>query len=114
MPGISRITPCSIWYSGKARERFANDFRNELQSQFQELATGIDVIAVVVEAIHPPAGAGAAYHNVQAAEILARSQIALRRAEAITAIIYADKPRRRSGYRGAAAENVQSGMPRGE
>jgi hypothetical protein len=40
----------------------------------------------VVEAIHPPAGAASAYHNVQAAEILANSQIAVQRASAIHSI----------------------------
>jgi regulator of protease activity HflC (stomatin/prohibitin superfamily) len=67
----------------QSRERFATDFRNELQSELQKLSTGIDVIAVIVEAIHPPPGAANAYHNVQAAEILAHSEIALRQAEAI-------------------------------
>ena len=41
---------------------------------------------MVVEAIHPPAGAASAYHNVQAAEILANSQIAVQRASAIHSI----------------------------
>ncbi len=68
---------------GQSRERFANDFRGELQDRLQNLSTGIDVIAVVVEAIHPPPAAASAYHNVQAAEIVAQSQISLRRADAI-------------------------------
>jgi regulator of protease activity HflC (stomatin/prohibitin superfamily) len=93
---------------GQSRERFANDFRDALQDQLRELATGIDVIAVVVEAIHPPAGAAAAYHNVQAAEILARSQIALRRADAITAIKFAEQNATtiRASAAAAAAERV--------
>jgi regulator of protease activity HflC (stomatin/prohibitin superfamily) len=93
---------------GQSRERFANDFRDELQEQLRELATGIEVIAVVVEAIHPPAGAAAAYHNVQAAEILAQSQIALRRADAITAIKYAEQNATtiRASAAAAAAERV--------
>jgi hypothetical protein len=37
----------------------------------------------VVEAIHPPPGAASAYQYVQASEILANSQISVRRAEAI-------------------------------
>jgi regulator of protease activity HflC (stomatin/prohibitin superfamily) len=73
---------------GQSRERFANDFRHELQDELQKLSTGIDVIAVIVEAIHPPPGAANAYHNVQAAEIVAQSQISLRRADAISAIKY--------------------------
>ena len=41
---------------------------------------------MVVEAIHPPVGAASAYHNVQAAQILANSQIAVQRASAIHSI----------------------------
>jgi regulator of protease activity HflC (stomatin/prohibitin superfamily) len=70
----------------QSRERFAIDFRDELQDGLQGLSTGIEVIAVIIEAIHPPPGAANAYHSVQAAEILARSQIALRQADAIAVI----------------------------
>ena len=68
---------------GQDRERLTNDFRAGLQERLQELSTGVDVIAVVVEAIHPSPDAASAYHYVQAAEILAKSQISLRRADAI-------------------------------
>ena len=71
---------------GQSREGFSNDFRSALQDQLQALSTGIEVIAVVVEAIHPPPAAAAAYHNVQAAEIVAQSQISLRRADAISMV----------------------------
>jgi regulator of protease activity HflC (stomatin/prohibitin superfamily) len=67
---------------GQSRESFTNEFRAELQDGLTKLGTGIDVIAVIVEAIHPPPGAANAYHYVQAAEILAKSEIALRRADA--------------------------------
>jgi regulator of protease activity HflC (stomatin/prohibitin superfamily) len=70
----------------QSRERFAIDFRNELQDGLQRLSTGIEVIAVIIEAIHPPPDAANAYHNVQATEILAHSQVALRQADAIAAI----------------------------
>src|SRR5579864_653192 len=76
---------------GQSRERFANDFRTELQDRLGALSTGIDVIAVIVEAIHPPPGAAGAYHAVQAAEIAAKSQIALRRADAISALNSAEQ-----------------------
>ncbi len=71
---------------GQSRAAFTNDFRAALQDQLDQLRSGIEVIAVVVEAIHPPAGAASAYHNVQAAEILANSQIAVQRASAIHSI----------------------------
>jgi regulator of protease activity HflC (stomatin/prohibitin superfamily) len=76
---------------GQSRETFANDFRVELQKQLDGVSSGIEVIAVVVEAIHPPPGAAAAYHNVQAAEILANSQISLERANAIRALKSAEQ-----------------------
>jgi regulator of protease activity HflC (stomatin/prohibitin superfamily) len=71
---------------GQSRDAFTKDFRDALQDQLDRLSSGIEAIAVVVEAIHPPAGAASAYHNVQAAEILANSQIAVQRASAIHSI----------------------------
>jgi hypothetical protein len=47
------------------------------------MSSGIEAIAVVVEAIHPPPGAADAYHNVQASEILATSQGSKEKAKAI-------------------------------
>ncbi len=44
--------------------------------------TGLEVVAVVVEAIHPPIGAAAAYHAVQAAEITAQTAVAAERGRA--------------------------------
>jgi regulator of protease activity HflC (stomatin/prohibitin superfamily) len=93
---------------GQSRERFTNDFRTELQTELQGLSTGIDVIAVIVEAIHPPPGAASAYHNVQAAEILAHSQIALRQADAISELKSAqqDATDDRNNALATAAERV--------
>jgi regulator of protease activity HflC (stomatin/prohibitin superfamily) len=71
---------------GQNREAFANEFRVSLQGQLDRLSSGIEAIAVVIEAIHPPAGAASAYRNVQAAQILANSQIAVQRASAIHSI----------------------------
>jgi hypothetical protein len=36
----------------------------------------VELLATVIESIHPPAGAADAYHSVQAAQILAQSAIA--------------------------------------
>jgi regulator of protease activity HflC (stomatin/prohibitin superfamily) len=71
---------------GQSRDAFTQDFRTALQDQLDRLSSGIEAIAVVVEAIHPPAGAASAYHNVQAAQILANSQISVQRASAIHSI----------------------------
>jgi len=48
--------------------------------ELDRLSSGIEAIAVVIEAVHPPAGAASAYRKVQAAQILANSQIAVQRA----------------------------------
>ena len=90
------------------RERFALNFRHELQDELQHLSTGIELIAVIVEAIHPPPGAANAYHNVQAAEILAHSQIAARQADAIlqTKSAQQDSTKDRDDALGRAAELV--------
>jgi regulator of protease activity HflC (stomatin/prohibitin superfamily) len=71
---------------GQSRDAFTKEFRTGLQEQLDRLSSGIEAIAVVVEAIHPPAGAASAYHNVQAAQILANSQISVQRASAIHSI----------------------------
>jgi regulator of protease activity HflC (stomatin/prohibitin superfamily) len=67
----------------QSREIFTGQFHAALQDELDRLSTGIEAIAVIVEAIHPPAGAAQAYHGVQAAEILANAEIALKRGEAV-------------------------------
>jgi regulator of protease activity HflC (stomatin/prohibitin superfamily) len=76
---------------GQSREAFANEFRTALQEQLDRMSSGIEAIAVVVEAIHPPPGAAAAYHNVQAAEIAATSQISKEKAKAIQTLKLAER-----------------------
>ena len=71
---------------GQSREKFADDFRTALQAELTKVNSGIDAIAVLVEAIHPPPGAAAAYHSVQAAGILAQTRVATSRGEAARAV----------------------------
>ncbi len=71
---------------GQSRERFAADFRAALQTQLDAMNSGVDAIAVLIEAIHPPPGAAAAYHSVQAAEILAQTRVASSRGDAARAV----------------------------
>ena len=61
---------------GADRSSFAHDIQAELQANLDLLQSGLEVMAVVVEAIHPPPGAAAAYHAVQAAQIGAHTEIA--------------------------------------
>jgi regulator of protease activity HflC (stomatin/prohibitin superfamily) len=71
---------------GQSREKFAEDFRNKLQAELDGMKSGIDAIAVLVEAVHPPPGAAAAYHSVQAAELLAQTQVATSKGDAARAV----------------------------
>jgi len=43
--------------------------------------SGVEILAIVIEAIHPPAGAANAYHQVQAAQIAAQALIARERGQ---------------------------------
>ena len=53
----------------------AATLRAAVQRQLDALASGIEVVAVVIESVHPPAGAAAAYHGVQAAQIRAQASV---------------------------------------
>jgi regulator of protease activity HflC (stomatin/prohibitin superfamily) len=67
---------------GQNRETMAEGLRAALQRDLDEMDPGIELSAVVIEAIHPPAGAAEAYHAVQAAEILAVTTISAERGNA--------------------------------
>lgn len=60
---------------GARREKIADMLRQELVADLDSYHAGIDVVAVLIEEIHPPAGAAAAYHAVQAAQINASASI---------------------------------------
>jgi hypothetical protein len=74
----------AVWFAGEtlntvlgeAREDQANKLRAAIQHDLDNAGAGIELMSLVIEAIHPPAGAADAYHAVQAAEIIANSQIA--------------------------------------
>ncbi|MBV9655979.1 MAG: hypothetical protein JOZ42_15605 [Acetobacteraceae bacterium] len=62
----------------------AASLRAGLQQALDRLDSGLDIVAVTIEAIHPPSGAALAYRHVQAAEIAATSSIATERGRAET------------------------------
>jgi regulator of protease activity HflC (stomatin/prohibitin superfamily) len=69
---------------GENQGVIARDLRDQLQQALDGLRSGIDVVAVTIEAIHPPSGAASAYRNVQAAEIAATTEIATEQGRAKT------------------------------
>jgi regulator of protease activity HflC (stomatin/prohibitin superfamily) len=72
---------------GANRETMAATLRTRVQAELDRHDTGLQIVDVVIEAIHPPAGAAEAYHNVRAAEIAARTAVAVEHGAAAT--IYA-------------------------
>ncbi|MGC5701721.1 protease modulator HflK [Pseudomonas sp. NFXW11] len=67
---------------GADRTRLADDIGRAVQADLARLDSGVEILATVVEAIHPPAGAANAYHGVQAAQIAAQALIARERGAA--------------------------------
>ncbi len=67
---------------GDRRDRFSDTLRAAAQADLDAAQSGIEIVAMVVEAIHPPAGAAEAYHAVQAAEINANARVAAERGRA--------------------------------
>ena len=74
---------------GENRERLGETLRLAIQSRLDTDTTGLQVSAVVIEAIHPPAGAAEAYHAVQAASIMANASIAAERGRAFATLAHA-------------------------
>ncbi len=68
---------------GADRQAIANGLRDRLNARLDALRTGIEIVAVIVEAAQPPAGAAGAYHHVQAAQIDATTAIASERGRAL-------------------------------
>jgi len=66
------------------RDQIGSFLRARIQADLDRLAggSGLEVMAVIVDALHPPVGAAAAYHRVQSAEIEARAAVARSRGEA--------------------------------
>jgi regulator of protease activity HflC (stomatin/prohibitin superfamily) len=61
---------------GEDRRTFTDAVRVALQQDLENLSAGVEIVAVVVEAIHPPPATADAWHNVESAEIRARVAIA--------------------------------------
>ncbi|PPA05080.1 hypothetical protein C4E44_05695 [Pseudomonas sp. MWU12-2312b] len=70
---------------GEDRVGLAEEIGRAVQADLKKLDSGVEILATVVEAIHPPAGAANAYHGVQAAQIGAQALIARERGAAAEA-----------------------------
>ncbi|WP_311884504.1 MULTISPECIES: protease modulator HflK [unclassified Pseudomonas] len=70
---------------GQDRVGLGEEIGRAVQSDLEKLNSGVEILATVVEAIHPPAGAANAYHGVQAAQIGAQALISRERGAAAEA-----------------------------
>lgn len=60
---------------GAQRDALAESLRASLARDIAAYRAGIEIVSVHIESVHPPAGAAAAYHQVQAAEINANASV---------------------------------------
>jgi regulator of protease activity HflC (stomatin/prohibitin superfamily) len=60
---------------GGQRDALQETLRADLAKAVDADKAGIDIVAILIDAIHPPAGAAAAYHAVQAAQITADASV---------------------------------------
>lgn len=67
---------------GEPQDRMAHNIKLALQADCDRLHSGVEIVAVIIESIHPPGGAANAYHNVQAAELDAQALIFSERGQA--------------------------------
>jgi regulator of protease activity HflC (stomatin/prohibitin superfamily) len=60
---------------GARRDNVAGMLRDELAQDVDAHKAGVEIVAVLIQEVHPPAGAATAYHAVQAAQINATASI---------------------------------------
>jgi regulator of protease activity HflC (stomatin/prohibitin superfamily) len=94
---------------GERRETMAATLRAAIATDLAPAASGMEIMAVVIEAVHPPAGAATAYHQVQAAKIEATATISgeQARARATRNQALQEATHVVNGARGDAAEAVR-------
>jgi regulator of protease activity HflC (stomatin/prohibitin superfamily) len=70
---------------GARRDSLSNSLSTQLTQDVSAYKAGIEIVAVLIQSIHPPSGAAAAYHAVQAAEIKADASISNETGRAVRA-----------------------------
>ncbi|MET0657534.1 MAG: protease modulator HflK [Steroidobacteraceae bacterium] len=71
---------------GERRNVIAAEIGRAVQTDLNAVHSGVEILATLLEQIHPPAGAADAYHGVQAALIKSETTIARERGRASNAI----------------------------
>ena len=94
---------------GGQRDQLQALLRNELARAVDADGAGVDIVAVLIDAIHPPVGAAAAYQAVQAAQINAEASVfqATARATRTAGVAEQEAHQATTAAEAAAVEKVQ-------
>jgi regulator of protease activity HflC (stomatin/prohibitin superfamily) len=103
----SRTLPAVL---GERRENVAASLRDQLAADLDSHHAGIEVVSVLIEEIHPPAGAAGAYHAVQAAAINASASISDERgrAERVAGVAQQEARQLTSAANATAVERIDA------
>jgi len=95
---------------GERRDNVAAAMRDALTADLDSHHAGIEIVSVLIEEIHPPPGAAAAYHAVQAAEINASASISDERgrAERVAGVAQQEAHQLTTGAHATAVERVDA------
>jgi regulator of protease activity HflC (stomatin/prohibitin superfamily) len=93
---------------GERRDDVAASLREALAADLDSHHAGIEIVSVLIEEIHPPPGAAAAYHAVQAAEINASASISDERgrAERVAGVAQQEAHQLTTGANATAVERI--------
>lgn len=72
------------------RNEFASEFMTDLKEKIKERHTGLEIVSVVLESIHPPLGIADIYQRLVSAEIEAQTRIMYAEAFAAVRVIEAE------------------------
>jgi regulator of protease activity HflC (stomatin/prohibitin superfamily) len=95
---------------GERNEEIATELRAALQADLDRARSGLQVVALVVESMHPPGGAATAYRGVQTEQIVASMRYSqeMGRAQGTLSVAAAEAHDTRDNAEAAAAELVSS------
>ncbi|HEX3984791.1 MAG TPA: SPFH domain-containing protein [Acidisoma sp.] len=95
---------------GEPNEEIAGGLRDAVQRDLDAQHSGLEVLALIVESLHPPGGAAAAYRSVQTSQIVASMQYSQEqgRAQTTLSVAQSDAHRMHDQAQAAAAERIES------
>src|SRR3984885_4615431 len=71
---------------GEQRDALAKDIGRTVQADLDHFGSGVELLSVLVESIHPPAGAAAAYPSLRAGQIRSQAIVAEERGSAAATV----------------------------